>query len=83
MKPMLEVPNDSVSHSKAESAENGIKHGVERYNCPLIHIIANLPADASGGSERSNTLGNHLSLLTEVRLEVKASLVFFAKVVRG
>lgn len=80
---MSEMPNDSVAKLQPVLLENIGKLYVERHDLPIIDIIPHLPAQRSGLTNSRDNLIEDALLPTKVFIELRASLVGFAYVVRG
>src|SRR5579885_391198 len=45
MEAMLDMPNDAIAQMQSVVFENPIQNNVEREDLPILHVIADLPAD--------------------------------------
>ena len=76
------MPDNAVPHLQAQIGKNRIQQRIKRDDRPIVHIIANLPANAAAIAQDAHALGNHLPLLSKIVMEVKTAFVFFSQIVR-
>jgi hypothetical protein len=81
VEPMLEMPDDAISHLESEVGKHRVQDSVERNNGPIVHVIPNLPANTSLVGECAYALLNDQRLLTHIVMEFESSLIGLADVV--
>jgi len=82
VQPVLEVPDDTITHPEPEPGEDGIQDRVQRDDRSTVHIVSHLPANTTSLRQHTHTLGNDLRLLLKVEVEMEPLLVLLADVVR-
>jgi len=83
METVLEMPDDTISHGQAEVGEDGIEHCIQWNYGPVVHIVSDLPADASTRRQAPYTLLDDHRLLVQIRFQFQLLLVLLTNVVEA
>jgi len=78
----FKMPDDAIAHLQTQACENGIQQRINRDDCPIVHEIANLPANTTPIGQDPYTLGYDFALFFDVGVQVQTALIFLAEVVR-
>jgi hypothetical protein len=77
------MPDDAVSHVEVMLLKERIDKNVQRNNLSVVHIVANLPANAPIVGQDSYTFVNDSLLPLEIVIQAGPVLVGFSNVVWG
>ena len=80
---VAEVPDDAVAQAQAAVPEQRVEQGVEGDDLPVLHVVADLPADRPVRVQEPRALADHALLGFAPSVERGSGLVFLAQVVGG
>lgn len=82
MKPVVEVPDNTVSQAKTFVFEDGIEKNIKRKNFTLVYVVSHLPAETAPGGKETNQLPYDRPLSVQVFFYCASAFIFFPEVIR-
>ena len=61
--------------------EYRVQDRIQRNDSTVLHVVADLPANATSRGQHASTFGNNLGLLIQVQTEIKSPLVLLANII--